>query len=145
MFPRFWLHVYNIDLLLFPPTKICLLSLVLRVRCARFAKPTCTNGGDHPSALFLVRNRRYVTNLIPTHVQTRPCVSSSPSPPVLALYALTLSHCSRPSSPMSFTRSGARVRRHPSKFKRATRRWCDDSIVDIASAVLSNIEHKSNR
>lgn len=36
-----------------------------------FLKPTCTNGGDHPSALFLVRNRRYVTNLIPTHVQTR--------------------------------------------------------------------------
>jgi len=36
-----------------------------------FLKPTCTNDGDHPFTLFLVRNCRYVTNLIPTHVQTR--------------------------------------------------------------------------
>lgn len=58
-------------------------------------KPTCTNG-DRPFALFLVRNRRYVTNLIPNHVRARTTSYPPSRPPfvlVLSLPFATLSHC----------------------------------------------------
>lgn len=47
---------------------------------------TYTNDGNHSFALFLVRNRRYVTNLIPNHVCTSANISPSLSLSILKLY-----------------------------------------------------------